>query len=155
MPAEANPYSRAAGAYGNTASTTDPRMLEGQVLLKAAQKLEDIANRLKNGENVDFRDVGDVLDYNQKLWTLFVSDASDPGHPLPQEIKNNIASLGLFIFKRTVEVRANPEAVKMQILININRNIAAGLMKQPPGMGVLPSPQQAKPGDSGSTDSII
>jgi flagellar protein FlaF len=153
MPAEPNPYSRAAGAYGNTASTTDPRMLEGQILLKAAMKIEDLQTRMKNGENIDFREIGDVLDYNQKLWTVFVSDAGDPAHPLPQEIKNNIASLGLFIFKRTIEVRANPEPGKLQILININRNIAAGLMKRPPGL-TAPLPVQQKDA-AGSTDSII
>lgn len=153
MPAEHNSYSRAAGAYGSTAATTDPRMLEGQVLLKAAQQLEELAARLKSGEKVDFRETGEVLDYNQKLWTLFVSDAADPAHPLPQEIKNNIASLGVFIFKRTLEIRAEPVAEKFQILININRNIAAGLMKQPAGTG-LPSSAPQKAESNGATDSI-
>ena len=154
---ESNSHSSAAGAYGATASTSDPRMLEGQILLKAALKLENLAIRLKAGEKVDFREVGEILDYNQKLWIIFVSDAADPAHPMPQEIKNNIASLGVFIFQRTLEVRADPVGEKLQILININRNIAAGLMKQPPGMGrsIPPASPSSGTTEDGKTDSII
>src|SRR4051812_9486629 len=127
--AEKNTYSQAASAYGNVEASVDQRALEGQILLKAAEKIEVLQARLKSGERVDFREVGEVLDYNQKLWTLFVSDVAEPAHPMPQEIKNNIASLGMFVFKRTLEVKAETLPDKLQILISINRNIAAGLMK--------------------------
>jgi flagellar protein FlaF len=130
-------------------------MLEGQVLLKSAQKLEDIASRLRRGESVSPSEIGETLDYNQKLWTIFATDVSEPSHPMPQEIKNNIASLGLYVFKRTHEVRLNPDAQKMQILISINRNIAAGLMKQPPGMGVPSSAPQTRTDGGDPTDSFI
>lgn len=124
-----SPYSHAANAYGSTASTSDPRALEGMVLMKAAQQLEDLANRLQSGENVSREDIGLALTYNQKLWQLFVEDMRNPEHPLPQEIKNNIASLALFTFKRTHEILIDTLPEKFQALVNINRNIASGLLK--------------------------
>lgn len=126
-----NPYTKAAGAYGSTAAATDQRVLEGTILLKAAQKLEDLAKALKTGEKISPEELDSVLVYNQKLWQLFVEDMMNPEHPLPQEIKNNIASLALFVFKRTHEILVETKPEKFKALVDINRNIAAGLMKKP------------------------
>lgn len=125
-----NPYAAAANAYGSTAAATDPRALEGQVLLKAAAKLENLSERLKGGEKVPLEDISEVMTFNRKLWTIFASDAANPDHPLPKEIKNNIATLAVFIFKRTLEVLIETTPEKLQVLIEINRNIAAGLLKR-------------------------
>ncbi len=149
-----NPYTKAAGAYGVTASATDPRALEGTILLKSAQKLEELAKRLQANEKIPQEEIGGTLDYNQKLWQLFVEDMMNPDHPLPQEIKNNIASLALFVFKRTQEILIETKPEKFTILVNINRNIAAGLMKKQPQTG-LPQGQTAKsPAPPTSTDSL-
>jgi flagellar protein FlaF len=144
-------YSKAAGAYGMMAASTDQRALEGQILLQAAQKIEDLSNRLQGGENVHFAEVGEILDYNQKLWMLFVNDAGSPDHPLAQDIKNNIASLALFIFKRTLELKVETVPQKLKVLVEINRNIAAGLMKKPPASASPPPPPPAKP----VTDNVV
>lgn len=126
-----NPYTKAADAYSTTAAETDQRALEGRILLKAAQKLEDLARRLQAEGTVSRDDIGEALNYNQKLWQLFVEDMMKPEHPLPQEIKNNVASLALFVFKRTHEILIDTKPEKFQALVNINRNIASGLMKKP------------------------
>jgi len=136
-----NPYSHAADAYGTMAASTDQRALEGKVLLKAAAKLEDLAKRLQSGEKVRREEIGATLEYNQKLWTLFVSETMNADNPLPLEIKNNIASLGLFIFKRTRDLLIETTAEKLKAVIDINRNIAAGLMKQTKH----PMPQSSNP----------
>ena len=49
------------------------------------------------------------------------------GHPLPAAIRQNIANLGLFIFDRTLDVQMSPDPKKLDILITINRELAAGL----------------------------
>ncbi|MDY0008505.1 MAG: flagellar biosynthesis regulator FlaF [Bdellovibrionales bacterium] len=125
-----NPYSQAADAYGNTAAETDQRALEGKILLKSARQLEELAKRLAAAEKIPLEDIGDTIEYNRKLWMVFVNDAMNDAHPLPQEIKNNIASLGVFVFKRSTEILVETTPEKIQVLIDINRNIAAGLMKQ-------------------------
>ncbi|MDD9901807.1 MAG: flagellar biosynthesis regulator FlaF [Alphaproteobacteria bacterium] len=142
---ERNSHYKAADAYGQTAAATDPRALEARVLLKAAQKLEILSKKLETDGDAHFREVGEALEYNQKLWTVFASDAADDTHHLPQDIKNNIASLAVFIFKRTQDVLIEPKAEKLKVLININRNIASGLMKS-----VTASPKKE---DNGAQDS--
>ena len=164
-----NPYGSAADAYGNTAASTDPRALEGQVLLKAAAKLESLAQRLEKGEKVPLEDISDAVDYNRKLWTVFASDAANPAHPLPQEIKNNIATLAVFMFKRSMEVLIDTKPEKLKAMIDIDRNIASGLLTQvtpapPPPPAAAGAYASTKPpekpadkpeGGTKSTDSII
>lgn len=149
-----NPYSKASQAYGTTAAATDQRALEGQILLKAAQKLEDMAKRLQTEEKVSREDIGDTLTYNQKLWQLFVEDMMNPDHPLPQEIKNNIASLALFVFKRTQEILIDTKPEKFKALIDINRNIAAGLLKRPAAQPAPSAPAQPSTPEKMTTDSL-
>jgi flagellar protein FlaF len=61
---------------------------------------------------------------------VFVSSVTKDDNPLPKEIKEGIANLGLFIFNHTLEVQARPAPEKLTSLININREIAAGLREQ-------------------------
>jgi flagellar protein FlaF len=147
-----NPYTKAAGAYGTVASSTDQRVLEGTILLKAAQKLEELSKRLQGTEKITRDEIGSTLEYNQKLWQLFVEDMINPDHPLPQEIKNNVASLGLFIFKRTQEILIDTQPEKFKALVDINRNIAAGLMKKTPPAQTA-DPLQPSP-ETAMTDSL-
>ena len=146
-----NPYSTAAGAYGATAAATDQRALEGKILMKAAMRLEDLAKRIKAGEKPTLDEIGETMEYNQKLWTVFVAEAMNEEHPLPQNVKNNIASLGLFVFKRTKEVLIDTTPEKIATLVDINRNIAAGLMKQVKSETPQAAPVKDK---SSATDSL-
>ena len=142
-----NPYGKAADAYSSTAAATDQRALEGKILQKAAQKLETLCSRLQNGEKIPLEEIGDTFEYNRKIWTLFVSETMNDAHGLPQGIKNNIASLGIFVFKRSHEALIDPTPEKIKPLIDINRNIASGLLKQataplPPVPSTLSSKQK-------------
>ncbi|TAL33971.1 MAG: hypothetical protein EPN97_08700, partial [Alphaproteobacteria bacterium] len=98
------------------------------------------------------------------LWTVFASDTNNPDHPLPQEIKSNIATLAVFMFKRSIEVLIDTKPEKIKAMIEINRNIASGLMKQvKPSPSVpgapkttMPQSETKPPGDKkSSTDSIV
>ena len=51
-------------------------------------------------------------------------------HPLPVEIKANMISLSLFIDKQTNKAIGSRDPLMLDSLININRNIATGLMHQ-------------------------
>lgn len=129
-----NPYSAAADAYGknSAATSTDQRSMEGQALMKAAQKLEALSKALANNEKPSLETISEALDYNRKLWTIFAGETGNDDHPLPHEIKNNIANISVFIFKRTIEIQIEPTPEKIEALIDINRQIASGLMQKPP-----------------------
>jgi flagellar protein FlaF len=111
-------------AYSSTATVTmPPRQLEASVLLKAASQLQDIHDSWSG----DIEALENVLNYNRRLWTVFLGSVAEADHPLPKEIRNNIASLGVFVFGHSMSLIEDPAPEKLLPLININKEIAAGL----------------------------
>lgn len=116
-------YNQAATAYQDVSQqTVDPRDLEANLLLQAAAKL----NRAKEN-GLDRNELDEALTFNRKLWTIFVGELMDENHGMPKEIRENLVNLGVFTFNHTMEVLGDPENKSVDSLININRNIAAGL----------------------------
>lgn len=114
----------AANAYRSVAKEiASPRDLEANLLLKAAAQLQAISDSWER----DNSGLVDALTYNRKLWTIFLESVTDSDSQLPVEIRENIASLGVFIMKHTFSIMANPRREGLTSLININRSIAAGL----------------------------
>lgn len=108
-----------------------PRELEASVLSKAALKLKQCQDQWDTPEREKLLD--EAIRYNQKVWSFFQSELSMPDNPLPRNIREDILNLSLFIDKRLFEVMAYPDDVrKLDIVVNINLNIAAGLRTTPP-----------------------
>ena len=120
--------SDAAKAYARVANTTAaPREIEAQALLKAANKLQDVLNNAdETGERTK-----DALLFNRKLWSIFMSDAlRDDNNPQPIEMRQKIANIGMFVLTQTAALQLNPlnpQPEHFKSLIEINRNLAAGL----------------------------
>ena len=129
---QANPYASAAGAYDNNARkhTPDQRELEGRVLLKAAQNFVDLQTQWEGLKPTDLNsELNKALTYNRQIWMLFVDNAAqDDSAERPRSLRSNISNLGSFIFKQMIDAQAVPVREKLDVLININREIAAGLM---------------------------
>jgi flagellar protein FlaF len=115
-------------------NTLEGRDLEAMVLSKAAVLLQSVQNHW-TGADLDSR-LDEALRYNLKLWTLFQAELSSPENPLPPEVKKNLLTLSKFIDKRTYEVLSSPAPEKLDILISINQNIAAGLREKPAAKAV-------------------
>jgi flagellar protein FlaF len=114
----------AAKAYGTIAKqTASPRDLEADLLLKAASRLQAVID----GWDRTKGDLDSALLYNRKLWTIFLDSAMSDDNPLPIAIRQNIANLGVFVMSQTVSVIADPRPERLNSLININRELAAGL----------------------------
>jgi len=103
-----------------------PRDLEANLLLKAAARLQAVRDSWSN----DRSDLNDALLYNRKLWTIFLDSAMSADNPLPTEIRQNVANLGVFVMKQTMSVISDPQPEILAALININRELAAGLRGQ-------------------------
>lgn len=113
--------------YANSEASALPQNeLEARALVRTASRL----NNLKEKWPVSTAELNEVLDLNRKLWTILVTGATEESNPLPFEIKQNIFNLAHFIFKHTFSVMAKPSAQSLDILININMNIARGLNEQ-------------------------
>jgi flagellar protein FlaF len=116
---------RAAQAYDAVArQTANPRELEADLLLSAAARLQAI----HDGWDGKRPELNAALVYNRKLWSIFVTSATSPENPLPAGIRQNVANLGLFVFNQTMAIMANPQPESLGTLININRELAAGLL---------------------------
>lgn len=124
-----NPYARAANLYDRNAQkhTPDQRELEGRVLLKAARMIRDMQD---NWNSVTTDILESTLKYNRQIWMMFYDTAlENPEGNRPNDLRSNIINLANFIFKREMEIMADPKKEKLDILISINKEIAAGLME--------------------------
>lgn len=131
MPDNNNPYAKAAGAYDQNAqaNTPDQRELEARVLLKAARMITDLQ---EDWDNMNDELLQATLKYNRQIWMVFYDTAiENPENNRPNDLRSNIINLANFIFKRELDVLAAPAKEKLDVLVNINREIAAGLMTKP------------------------
>jgi len=114
----------AAHAYAQTANVAmTPREAEAAALLKSATLLQSAKDQWSDDQG----DVANALYFNRQLWILLTSAVADKDNPLPLETRNNVGSLGAFVFKQTMDIEVSPEADKLDALISINRDLAAGL----------------------------
>src|ERR1043165_9289862 len=116
--------SHAAQAYARTSHTTSsPREIEAQALLKAARQLQEVqTNWAGPGQAMD-----NALLFNRRLWSIFMSAATADENPQPLEVRQNIANIGVFVMKQTIDMQISPDPAKLKALIDINCNLAAGL----------------------------
>jgi flagellar protein FlaF len=117
----------AADAYRSVAKEiASPRDLEASLLLKAAAQLQAVSDSWERDKSAMIA----ALTYNRKLWTVFLGSIASPDNQLPAEIRQNVTNLGVFIMNQTMSVMANPRREALASLININRELAAGLRGQ-------------------------
>ena len=103
-----------------------PRDLEASLLLKAAARLQAVVDSWDQNRS----DLDGALLYNRKLWTVFLGSAMNDDNPLPVEIRQNVANLGMYIMSQTIAVTSDPKVEIVNSLVTINRELAAGLRGQ-------------------------
>ena len=114
----------AAQAYARVANTTaSPRDIEAKALLMAANKLQAVMTNA----DATFQEASEALMFNRKLWTIFLSEAQRDENPQPLDVRQNIANIGIFVLSHTAALQISPQRDHFKPLIEINRNIAAGL----------------------------
>lgn len=121
-----NPISAYQSVDKTTASGRD---LEAAALTKGALLLAEAQQKWDSPEREQLLEA--ALTYNQRLWSLFQTELTEASNPLPEEVKTNLLVLSVLVDKRIFEVMAYPAPEKLNLVININRNIAAGLRGDP------------------------
>ena len=123
-------YNNAYKSYQDVEKTTmSGRETEARVLTQAAIKLQLCQ---KNWQDGNFEELDAALKYNQKIWSIFQSELAKQENPLPTAIKRDLLRLAGFIDKRIFETMSFPSPDKLDIIIKINQNIAAGLRESTP-----------------------
>jgi flagellar biosynthesis activator protein FlaF len=114
-----------AAAYQQVArQTTSPRELEANLLSKSASAMQRVRD---NWDTTPRKELAVALHFNRRLWTVFMNSATSDDSVLPIDVRNNIANLAIFIMKQSLELQLTPTPQSLEVLININRQIAAGL----------------------------
>ena len=106
--------------------TGSPRELEATLLLQAAAQLQTVHDSWDDSRS----QLGEALLFNRKLWSVFLSEMTDSNNPMPRNVRQNVANLGLFVMNHTVTVLKDPRPERLDSLIKINRELAAGLLGQ-------------------------
>lgn len=118
-----NGFNAYAAAAKTAQSVVSARELEASLLIKAATRLQTVADDWAGRAN----DLDDALSYNRRLWTLLVKAMIAEDNPLPVGIKTNMLGLANFVFNQTFRIAADPQPQALGVLVDINRDIAAGL----------------------------
>lgn len=111
------------GAYATHQQKTETvRETEARALLNCANRLV-AAQDPKNGMEAYL----DAIRQNQHLWTLFQVTLTEPDNPLPRDLKVILLNLSRFVDKVSLRASAEYNPSLLTSLVNINRQIAAGL----------------------------
>ncbi|WP_417309578.1 flagellar biosynthesis regulator FlaF [Devosia sp.] len=117
-------HNNAALAYQQVGQkTASPRIIEANLLSRSAAQLQRVRDNWEVAED----DLQTALMFNRKLWGVFLTSVTGEESTLPKALRENIANLGLFVMKHTIAAQKAADAQKLDVLININRQIAAGL----------------------------
>ena len=115
-------------SYEQIPEPGNPTYTEAWALVEAARRM---ALPLEYGDFNDEQNkarVRDSLRLNWRLWTIFQTELSLEDGPVPTEIRESMLSLCNFVDKHTVDTINVPTPEKIATLIEINRNIANGLL---------------------------
>jgi flagellar biosynthesis activator protein FlaF len=121
-------YSSPLQAYETVNKTTmSGREIEAAVLNQGALKLKEC----QESWHADDRDerLEAALNFNQQIWTILQGELVKADNSLPKQIRQNLLTLSAYVDKRIFEIMAFPSPEKLNIVIDINRNIAAGLIQ--------------------------
>ena len=125
------PYENQVKKYERRPQGGNPAQSEAWALIEAAKRMavsitydaED-AKATKDARKASLR-------LNWRRWPIFQAGLTTERSDLPEEIRINMLTLCKFVDKHTVGALVNPTPEAITVLIDINRNIAAGLAQIP------------------------
>lgn len=98
------------------------REIESRALLNCARKISQAQEEPGNCELYI-----EAIKLNQRLWTIFQVSLCEPNNELPRDLKVTLLNLSRFVDKISLRALGEYNPNLLSSLIDINRNIAAGL----------------------------
>ena len=77
---------------------------------KAAARLQAISDNW----DTRAREASDALLHNRKLWSIFLTSVTQQDNPLPAQVRQNVANLGIFVMNQTMSAMAVPQREKLR-----------------------------------------
>lgn len=126
------PYENQVKKYERRPQGGNPAQSEAWALIEAAKRMA-VAITYDAGDVKATKDARKAaLRLNWRLWTIFQAELTTERSDVPEELRINMLTLCKFVDKHTVGALVNPTPEAITVLIDINRNIAAGLAQVPP-----------------------
>ena len=127
-------YSSPLQAYETVNKTTmSGREIEAAVLTKAANKLRECQ---QNWESEDIEQkLNDALKYNQLIWNIFQGELKKDDNPLDKQLRADLLRLSVWVDRQIFDTMGEPSPEKLNLVIDINNNLAAGLRQTPGSVG--------------------
>jgi len=121
-----NPYQQS--SYDQIPQPGNPTYTEAWALVEAARRMAAPLEygSLEDPENL--KKLRDALRLNWRLWTIFQTELSLEDGPVPDNVRENMLSLCNFVDKHTVETLTDTTPERVSTLIEVNRQIANGLL---------------------------
>ena len=123
-----SPSPGATQGYQQVPQPGSPTYTEAWALIEAARRM---AVAIESGPIDDLetrKTVRESLRLNWRLWTIFQAELTVGNGPVPDEIRLNMLNLCKFVDSHTIETMSKPSPEKVATLIDMNRNIASGLL---------------------------
>lgn len=132
MPAnqQLNAYQQGgSGGAPNIPEPGNPTYTEAWALIECARRMAGVIE-YGNLENYDDKKkLRDALRLNWRLWTIFQAELTvEQEHNVPDDLRIDMLTLCKFVDKHTLETMKEPTPEKVVVLIDLNRNIAQGLL---------------------------
>ena len=91
-----------------------------------------MAEAVERNDLTDFyqrKKVREPLRLNWRLWTIFQAQLTvGESENVPDDVRTNMLTLCKFVDKHTVSALTDPTPEKVSVLVDMNRNIASGLL---------------------------
>jgi len=100
-----------------------PQYTEAWALIEAARRMAE-ATAAENAKKA----MREALRLNWRLWTIFQVELATGESNVPEDVRMNMLTLCKYIDQHTVGAIATPTTEKIEVLVNINRDIAGGLL---------------------------
>jgi flagellar protein FlaF len=116
-------------SYDQVPQPGNPTYSEAWALVEAARRMAAPIQFGSLDDPANLAKLREALRLNWRLWTIFQTELSLEDGPVPTSIRESMLSLCNFVDKHTVDTLSNPTAESVATLIEINRQIANGLLE--------------------------
>lgn len=120
------------GGAPNIPEPGNPTYTEAWALIEAARRMAAAIQYGNMEKTEDKKRLRDAIRLNWRLWTIFQAEltvgASQEANEMPEGLRMDMLTLCKFVDNHTIGLMTEPTAEKVATLIDLNRNIAQGLL---------------------------
>lgn len=115
--------------YAHVPAPGSPSYTEAWALIEAARRMGEAIKFSTPGDIKSRNAVRDALRLNWRLWTIFQTELLvTEDTSVPDELRVSMLTLCKFVDQHTAAIMSDPTPDAVVTLIEINRNIASGLL---------------------------